>query len=418
MQTDRGAAAPFHGWRLVGAGFVLQGLATAAVSYSYGVVLAPIAEEFGANRLQMMLGITASTIVSGVISPFLGIAMDRRSLRRLALLGCFLLGLGFALISMAQAIWQVVALFALCMAPAMVLIGPTLVSTLLARWFSRRRGTAMGVAALGTSVFGFLVPPLLQIAIDAMGWRPALAAAGGVALLIGIPAAWILRDRPELTGYAPDGEPLGAQSSPAQPASASDSTRGILGQANFWMVAVVLGLLFSVYSAMMSNLVPLARDHGHSAELAALLMSAIAGCGMIGKLAFGVVADRIDLRAGLGVAIALVIACLVLLMTDSRYPVMFLASALLGLAAGGMLPVWGSLMAVLFGAANYGRVMGLMNPVMMPVVVAGAPFAGWSYDRSGSYTVTLVAFTVVLVLGLLALARIRMPALSPKGGSR
>ena len=114
----------------------------------------------------------------------------------------------------------------------------------------------------------------------------------------------------------------------------------------------------------------------------------------------------------------LVIACLVLLMTDSRYPVMFLASALLGLAAGGMLPIWGSLMAVLFGAANYGRVMGLMNPVMMPVVVAGAPFAGWSYDRSGSYTVTLVAFTVVLVLGLLALARIRMPALSPKGGSR
>ena len=418
MQTGSGIAAPFHGWRLVGAGFVLQGLATAAVSYSYGVVLAPIAQEFGASRLQMMLGITASTIVSGIISPFLGIAMDRRSLRRLALLGCFLLGLGFALMSMAQAIWHVVLVFALCMAPAMVLIGPTLVSTLLARWFSRRRGTAMGVAALGTSVFGFLVPPLLQLAIDAIGWRPALACAGAAALLIGVPAAWIVRDRPELLGLAPDGDPPGAQPAAPRAPGASDSTRGIFGQSNFWMVAVVLGLLFSVYSAMMSNLVPLARDQGHSAELAALLMSVIAGCGMIGKLAFGVVADRIDLRAGLGVAIALVIACLLLLMADSRYPVMFVASALLGLAAGGMLPVWGSLMAVLFGAANYGRVMGLMNPVMMPVVVAGAPFAGWSYDRSGSYMVTLSAFAAVLVLGLIALARIRMPAVSAQGESR
>ncbi|MFM7274953.1 MAG: MFS transporter, partial [Gammaproteobacteria bacterium] len=119
-----------------------------------------------------------------------------------------------------------------------------------------------------------------------------------------------------------------------------------------------------------------------------------------------------------GVAIVLVIACLLLLMSDSRYPVMFVASALLGLAAGGMLPVWGSLMAVLFGAANYGRVMGLMNPVMMPVVVAGSPFAGWSHDRSGSYTVTLAVFAAVLVLGLLALARIRMPAAPAQGLSR
>ncbi len=70
----------FHGWRLVGSGFVLQGLATAAVSYSYGVVLAPIAGEFGASRFEMMWGITASTLVSGVVSPFLGVAMDRPAL--------------------------------------------------------------------------------------------------------------------------------------------------------------------------------------------------------------------------------------------------------------------------------------------------------------------------------------------------
>lgn len=408
---ERGASSgPFYGWRLVGSGFVLQGLVTAAVSYSYGVVLAPIAGEFGASRLEMMWGITASTLVSSALSPFLGAAMDRQPLSRLALLGSFLIGSGYALLSLTNAIWQVVLVFASCMAPAMVLIGPTLVSTLLARWFSRRRGTAMGAAALGTSVFGLLVPLLLQSAIDAFGWRSALQGAGALMLLVTVPAAWIIRDRPQAMGLGPDGDPPGAVHAASAAMQASATTRGIFSQLNFWMVAIVLGVLFSVYSAMMTNLVPLARDQGHAAELAAMLMSAIAGFGMIGKLAFGVLADRIDLRMGLAAAILLVIACLVLLMVDSRYPTMFVASSLLGLAAGGMLPVWGSLMAVLFGAMHYGRVMGLMNPVMMPVILIGSPFAGWSFDRSGSYLTALVAFAAVLLLALVALSRIRMPA--------
>ena len=412
MITDMARGTPsgvFHGWRLVGSGFVLQGLATAAITYSYGVVLAPIAGEFGANRFEMMWGITASTLVSGAVSPFLGVAIDRQPLRRLALLGSLLLAGGFALLSVATAMWQVALIFALCMAPAMVLMGPTLVSTLLARWFARRRGTAMGVAALGTSLFGFLVPPLLQAAIGAMGWRSALLSASIVMLMIAVPAASLIRDRPQDLGLGPDGDPLVESPSTSAATHASATTRGILAQGNFWFVAIVLGLLFSVYTAMMTNLVPLARDHGHSAELAAMLMSAIAACGMAGKLAFGIVADRIDLRLGLAAAIVLVVAGLILLMVDSRYVTVFVASALLGFAAGGMLPVWASLVAVLFGATHYGRVMGLMSPVMMPLVMVGSPFAGWSYDRSGTYLPALVTFAVVLLAALVALSRIRMP---------
>lgn len=408
--TRSATSRPFHGWRLVGSGFVLQGLATAAVSYSYGVVLGPIAAEFGASRFETMLGITASTLVSGLVSPFLGIAMDRQSLRRLALAGSLLLGSGFALLSRATAIWQVVAVYGLCMAPAMVLIGPTMVSTLLSRWFSRRRGTALGVAAMGTSAFGLLMPPLLQMAIAGVGWRDALLGSGVALLLAALPAAWMIRDRPQSLGLGMDGDP--PADGPAAAAAGPDSatTRGIFAQSNFWMVAVVVGLLFSTYSAMMSNLVPLARDNGHAAELGALLMSAIAGCGMAGKLAFGVVADRIDLRLGLAAAIVLVVCSLVMLMAAANYPTMLAASCLLGLAAGGMLPVWGSLMAVLFGAAHYGRVMGLMSPVMMPLILAGAPLAGWSCDRSGSYLPALAGFAAALLLALVALARIRMPA--------
>lgn len=399
----------FYGWLLVGAGFVLHGLVAATVTYSYGVVLAPIAREFGASRLEMMWGITAMLLVSGAVSPFLGAGIDRKSLRALALLGSSLLAGGFALLSVASTIWNVVLIFALFMAPAMILMGPTLVGTMLTRWFSRRRGTAMGVAALGSSTFGLVVPLLLQSAITAVGWRSALLGAGAAILLVAAPAAWIIRDRPQAIGLGPDGDPPLEQYTTPATAHPSATTRGIFVQPNFWLVAIVLGVLISIYSAIMTNLVALARDDGHTAELAALLISAVAGCGIVGKLIFGAVADKIDLRFGLGAAIVLVFASLLLMVADSRYLTLLGASCLLGFAAGGVLPVWGTLMAVLFGVTHYGRVMGLMNPVMMPLVLAGPPFAGWAYDISGSYAPALVTFAIILLFAIAALSRVRMP---------
>jgi MFS family permease len=406
------AAAPvFYGWWLVGAGFLLQGVVTAAVSYAYGLVLAPMASEFGASRLEMMLGITACTLVSGVVSPFLGVAVDRQPLRLLACAGVALLAAGFLALSFAAAMWHVTAAYAACMSVAMILMGPTLVSSMLARWFARRRGLAMGIAALGTSVCGFVLPPLLQAGIESLGWRSAFQVFAAATAVVMLPLAWLLlEDDPGRRGLAPDGDrvpPAHAAAPAAIPAASS--TASILRQTNFWMVAIALGLLFSVYSSLLSNLAPLATGRGVSGERAAYLISAIAVFGMAGKLLFGAIADRVDLRGALGAAIVMVIASLVLLMSHAGYAGLFAASACLGLAAGGMLPVWGALMAVLFGAANYGRVMGLMNPVMMPLVVLGSPFAGWSYDVSGDYLLACGVFAAALVAGLFALLRIRMP---------
>lgn len=401
----------FYGWYLVGAGFLLQGIATAAVSYSYGLVLAPLAAEFSATRLEMMLGITACTLIGGVVSPFLGVAIDRYSLRVLTCIGITLLASGFFWLSFTNAMWQVTLAYALCMSIVMILMGPVLVSTMLARWFSRRRGLAMGIAALGTSACGFALPPLLQWGIDDWGWREAYRVFAVTSALIMLPLAWMLvEDSPARRGLQPDGDirKPDATSVTLTPSAAS-STAEILRRPDFWLVALVVGVLMSVYSALLSNLAPLAIGRAASAETAAYLISTVAVFGMFGKLLFGMLADRIDLRAGLGVALGLIILTLVLLIHGSSHPMLFVASAVLGLAAGGMLPVWGALMAILFGATNYGRVMGLMNPVMMAIVITGSPFAGWSYDATGDYTQAFWTFTVFCVLALVALVRIRLP---------
>ncbi|MBK7168707.1 MAG: MFS transporter [Gammaproteobacteria bacterium] len=413
MNSNRPAPANpkfFHGWWLVGVGFLLQGVVVGIVSYSYGIVLTPIAGEFSASRFEMMLGVTACTLVAGVSSPFFGVAMDRYPLRRIASVGVLLLGSGLLLLSVVQTLWQVTLVYALFMGPAMVLMGTLLVGVLLARWFSRRRGTAMGVAALGTSACGLVLPPLLQYGIDMEGWRTMLQLLGIGVLGVLLPLAWLLvADHPHLRGLAPDGA-TGTLPSPQTGAVPSgSSTREIFAQRNFWMIAAVCGVLFSVYASLLSNLVPFATGLGFGGEQAALLISVIAMFGMLGKLLFGVIADRIELRLGLGAAIVLLLLGLAIYGVGNSYLHLLVASVFVGIAAGGMLPVWGSLMAVLFGTANYGRAMGLMSPVMMPLVVFGSPFAGWIFDVTGDYTLAFTVFGVALLVALLALAQLRLP---------
>lgn len=401
----------FYGWWLVVVAFLVQMVSTGAVMFSYGVVVVPLADEFGASRMTMMLGMTGMTLVSGIVSPWLGSMVDRRSLRNLMAMGSVSLCLAYLCLSLSTAMWQVPLIYAMFMPLATMLLGPLGATTLLARWFSRKRGMVMGVAAIGTSVGGFLFPPIVQWLIETWEWRIALRLLAGVTLLITLPAILLLVvDRPSDRQLQPDGDDAPAEGAPAMtPGPDFSSSRQILTNRNFWLIAVAISLLFAVYTALLSNLVPFARDVGTSAERSALLLSVMALMGIVGKLVFGVVGDHIDLRLGLSLAVMLVMVGLGCFLAASDYNLLLAGAVAIGLAAGGMLPVWGSLLARIFGAASYGRVMGLMNPVIMPVTLLAPPFAGLMHDVTGSYRVAFAVFAGILVISLILLPLIRVP---------
>lgn len=395
----------FYGWWLVVIAFLVQMVSAGAIMYSYSVVAVPLGEAFEANRMTMMLGMTAMTLASGLLSPVLGTAIDRGSLQRMMLLGACALGAGYGLLSLATASWQIPVIYALMMSLAANLLGPLCASTLLARWFSRRRGLALGIAAVGTSVGGFVFPPLVQWLIDHFEWRNALRLLAIGTLVVTLPAVLLVVNRPADRGLEPDGDAPAAGGSGIPPQL---STAEVLREKNFWWLALVMSLLFGVYTALLSNLAPFAQDSGVSREQGALLISVLALSGIVGKLAFGAVADSIDLRMGLAAAILLIASGLTGYLMAESYQVLLISSVALGLAAGGMLPVWGALLAGLFGAANYGRVMGLMNPVIMPLTLLGPPLAGWVHDNTGSYDGAFIGFIAALMVGLLMLPAIRM----------
>ena len=396
----------FYGWYLAIVAFLLLMVSNGAIMYSYSVVAVPLGLEFEASRVTMMLGVTVMTLAGGIMSPLFGSLIDRWSLRSMMLIGVFGMSCGYFLLSFTTASWQVPLIYGALMMLGLNLLGPLTTSTLLARWFSRKRGMVLGLAAIGTSVGGFVFPPVIQWLIDAYEWRDALRILALGCLILTIPAVMLVVNSPKDRGLGADGVALDADAPLVLPEAIT--FKSLLADRNFWLIALVMSQLFSAYTGVLSNLVPLALNKGLSAEQGAFLISILAVAGIAGKIGFGTIADRVDLRLGYAASIVCVIIALLLFATTSSFSTFMLASGFMGFATGGMLPVWGAILAILFGAANYGRVMGMMSPVIMPLTLVGAPLAGYIFDVTGGYAPAFVLFAGGLVLALIALPFIRM----------
>lgn len=400
------------GWMQVLVAFLIQSIGAGALMYAYSIVAVPLDEAFQPTRLQLMLGMTFMMLGSGFISPWLGATIDRKPLRKLLVLAIAATAIGFLLLSFVTAISQVHIIYGLLMSFGVAMLGPLAASTLVSRWFMRRRGLALGIAAMGTSFGGFLFPLLIQWVTDAMEWRTAFRLLALSIGLMAVPVWFLTVDRPQLKGLHPDGKPLLATADSEMPKGAFDRAGLILKNRSFWAIAAIVGIMFGAYTGVLGNLAPFAIDTGISAARAAGLVGNIALMAIPGTLIFGWLADHIDVRACLGLVVASIALGILCFLDKPPYALLVTGSLLIGLGGGGMIPIWSTLLANVFGPWSYGRVMGLMNPMLMIFNLIAAPLAGHIQDTSGSYHWAFVLFATLMLASLLLLPVIEKKTVS------
>jgi len=408
----------FYGWHIVWVSVVAQAFATGLTTYVFGLFQKPLATEFGASFQQVGLGMTLFSVGSSLFSPLLGVALDRYSIRGIMAAGGGLMAVGFGLMSIAPTLGTLGILFGGLVSCGMLALGTSGSSKVVANWFIVSRGRALGIAAAGTSAGGLLAPPLIAAAIDSFGWRTALLCSACAIALIAVPLVWLVTvNRPEDLGLLADGQdprcaadlpPAGAASVPA------DWTFGTLVRdRNFWVITLSVGICFAVVSSLLVNLHPYATDRGIGSQPAALLLSCISISGIGGKLLFGAMADRFEAQHAMWLAMGGVALFVVVLLVHPSYAVLAAGSTIGGLALGGLLPVWGALIGRCYGRQAFGRAMGLMNPVMGPLLWGVFPFTGWVRDRTGNYDFAFVVFLGFVGLAACLLALLRPPPSEP-----
>lgn len=392
------------GWYMVGGALLAQFFMVGFYSYSFSFLVLPLQEEFEASRTQVMYSMTASTLVSFLISPLAGVMVDRHSPRLLMAAGALVYGGGLLALSLLGGIWSFIALFAVAMAIANNFLGPLLINPVLARRFEASRGRALGIAALGQSIGGFLVPPLFVFLLEHFGWRVALQCFGAGVLFVLLPALlFSVRDMPA-SGAAVAGAPVANAPAPAL------GFGSILGCREYWLIGVPVGVLFCVISTVLANFSPYVLGNGFELADAGTLLMAAPVAGIIGKIGFGFAADRFSKKLLLLVAVALMFTGVCMLALLPTYWAIMAAIFCIGLASGATVPVWGALLPQVFGLQSFGRVMGAMMPLTTLLVTAGFAVSGFMHDATGSYVAMLALFAGMLALAALLLAMLRLPA--------
>jgi MFS family permease len=379
----------FYGWNVVGVGVLIVAVLLGSVNFSFTFWVTEWMEEFGTNRSTTMLALSAAQVISGLLLPFTGRAMDRRSIRWLASGGIVTLAAAFLMISFATEIWHIILIYALFISGAEALAGPLVAQTLAARWFRARRGMAIGIAAIGTSVGGLLLPPLTVYLMTEFGWRAAhiMLAIGMVIVMVPV-ILLVVRNSPEDKGIEP--EPEGPTPAPAPGTGTTTWTSGLIIRSKvFWLIVLGFLPIMEVTSALTVNFGPYTRDLGIEKSHAAVLMSLWSAMMVIGKISFGTLADRFDHRALYYTGLLLLSGALLLMLGQPSFPMLVIAIVMLGLSAGGSLPLAGAMIGRHFGALAFGSAMGLFYLCIRPVAFGG-PIGGWIRDIFGSYDYFLI----------------------------
>src|SRR5580704_7228199 len=188
----------YAGWGVVTAAFAGVMVSFAPiVPYTFSLFLNPLHSEFGWKREAIggTFGLAAITVA--LVSPGIGVLLDRFAPRRIILPSILIFALALASLSrLGPHIGQFYLTFFVLGLVANGTAQFAYTRTVLT-WFHKHRGFALALLLTGSGVGSILIPPLTQWAIEHQGWRSAYLLLGGIALL-GLPlTALLMRNRPD-----------------------------------------------------------------------------------------------------------------------------------------------------------------------------------------------------------------------------
>jgi MFS family permease len=405
----------FHGWLIVLTAFLCHAVNVGLIFYSWGVFLTPLSEHFG-SRAIVATGYSCMQFAAAAMGLGIGPLVDRHGARPIQLVGAAALALGFFGMSQVDSIPALYLCFIGPLALGLTTVGGLPANAAVARWFIRRRGTALGIATAGISFGGIVFAPLTQYLIDHVGWRGAYAVLGGLVLLVVVPPvlAFMVRDPADMglwpDGHADDDEAAteANRQTLERELERSVTPRVAMGDRSFYLLAASFALTMSGIAGTLLFLIPLLTDYGMSASTASTWLAATAFMGMVGKLGFGALLDRLDQRLVAAACFALQAGGVGILLIGHTTPLLVGFVLLYGYAMGGNATLQASLVGEVFGRLHYGAISARMMPFVVVSQAFTVPLVGWTRDHYHTYAPALVAIIAACLLAVICVSRVRI----------
>lgn len=357
--------------------------------YAWGAIAPEMLEDLGWSRAAFSSARAPQLWVIALASPLVGSAVVRFGGRPVLLLSVAALGALYAALSQVSELWQVTALI-LPIGLALVGVGDIAAGAVAARWVEGARGLAFGVVYAGSNLGGAAVIALVGLVLANGSWHDGFLAIGAVALVAMLPFAWLtVRDRPEA---APEED--GGEGPEARPGGAGDlDARAALRTRSFWILTLSLLCFWFYFLAMLDHLVLYLTDMG--VEDARKYFANATLLGIVSKVGFGWIADRLSAKPAILLDYGLLAASSVMLLFLSEPALLWPFVLVYGFSAAARDVVTPLVVDHCFGVRSLAQIYGWLMLTLLPGGTLGPIFAGFVHDRTGSYDLAFQTFALL-----------------------
>lgn len=389
----------FPGFWIIASAFCILFVNAGLGFYGLAVYLNAFVRELHFNVTVVSFAVTWFFLVSGVSNLFIARLVKSYDIRKLVYLGG--IGGGISLICFGQVhneIQMVLAytLFALTWGFA----GVVPVSTILTRWFEKKRSVALATASIGLSAGGIFLGPLTKQLIDGLGLQLGSIWIGVIWLLATcIPAFLFFRSSPTDLGWLPDGDPIIDDHIPE--VKGTDFAVAVRSRF-FWLVTTGFMLALATQVGAIQQLVKLVEERT-SPGTAALSTSVLTSCGVAIRILGTRILPKFNLRK-MGIVVCASMSAAVLCIAYAHSTLTLLISiGVFGVMVGNTYIIQSLMLAEKFGSKDFARITARCNLISMVGMASSPLLLGWLRDISKGYQLpfSIAAFLSIIGAGIL-----------------
>ena len=363
-------------WVIVAAGGLLGCVAIGAM-FSLPVFLVPIARSTSWSVTGISTAMTIGFLAMSFASMVWGTLSDRIGPRAVVLTGSVLLTASLALASRATSLLEFQLLFGFLVGASTAAIFAPMMACVTG-WFDTHRSLAVSLVSAGMGMAPMTMSPFAAWLVSHHDWRQSLLIIAGVAAIVMIPTALLVRRPPAAKEHLSQRP---SNDSSAAPASLSQALRSpqfiILCLTNFFCCATHSGPIFHTVSYAVACGIPM---------ITAVTIYSVEGlAGMGGRIVFGILGDRLGAKRVLVFGLLLQAFGAAAYYFVHQLSEFYAAAATFGFIYAGVMPLYAVIARENFPLRMMGTVIGGTAMAGSLGMSIGPVIGGLIFDRLGSY---------------------------------
>ena len=368
----------FFGWRMVFTGLAVEFTVIGFLFYSFPIFWPYLISELGMTESQLGMVTAFYFIPVAILAIFVGRALDKYSVKNFMMIGSMIYAVGLFSLSFINSFWSLITIYLTILALGSIMMGNLAVAKLISNWFDKNAGRALGIAAVGISFSGVVLPLIVDPLLDIVGWRNVYVIFASVVLFIILPLIFfVVIDDPYTVNQVKDGmkRDLEEESLPKVMTS-----KNLLSNKVFWIISLAFAFQFlsmmGVIAFLPIHASKMGLDQtwnliGFPVKQYVFAYTLAAFGGVLGKLIFGYLIDIMKAAYPSMLAMSLQ-ATGIFGFTYFSEPSIFLLSALIfGLGYGAATPLMTACYLRAFGSNNLGKARGISSPIVAPLQPIG-----------------------------------------------